>query len=80
MHQSNEAAIFQPEIVAYFTVIFDAFILRGNPIPFGAALVTSGTDPRISPHFFEITTQSCVCLKIYLLKFSDLINKYLLIS
>lgn len=38
------------KIEAYFTVIFDA-VIGGNPIPYGSALVTSGTDPRFLPHF-----------------------------
>lgn len=64
---------------AYFTVIFDA-VIKGNPIPYWPALVTSGTYPRFCHIFVAITTQSCVWLKLYLFKFTDLINKYLLIS
>ena len=63
---------------AYFTVIFDA-VIKGNPIPYCPAFVTSGTDPRFCHIFVVITTQSCVWLKLYLFELiTDFQNKYLL--
>lgn len=79
-HWGSHVSAYDRKIAAaYFTVIFEA-VIKGNPIPYWPALVTSGTHPRFCPIFVAITTQSRVWLKLYLLGFTVLLNKYLFIS